>query len=147
MADYLTDSNILLRVGDPKSPLYTLTNTAINLLKAQSARICIVPQNLYEFYVVATRPASARGGLGITPAQAKTEMIRLRGIFDFRPDTADIFTEWADLVTLYGVSGVAAHDARLVAAMQVHGIANLLTFNAADFVRYTHITVLHPQNI
>ncbi len=144
---YLADTNLLLRLANVNDPLYQATDTAIQKLTAQGDTLTLFPQCLYEFYAVATRPASARGGLGYLPAQAKTEMARLRGIFDFRPDTAAVFTEWVDLVASYGVSGVAAHDARLVAAMQVHGIANLLTFNTADFARYANITFLHPQHI
>ena len=41
----------------------------------------------------------------------------------------------------------AAHDARLVAAMSVHGINHLLTFNIADFKRYPAITVLSPNSV
>jgi predicted nucleic acid-binding protein len=40
-------------------------------------------------------------------------------------------------------SGKASHDARLVAAMKVHGITHVLTFNVDDFKRY-EISVLHP---
>jgi hypothetical protein len=39
------------------------------------------------------------------------------------------------------VIGVQVHDACLVAAMNVHSIGNLLTFNTADFVRYGLNTV------
>jgi len=59
-------------------------------------------------------------------------------------DTPAIFPAWEYLVTSYAVSGKNAHDARLVAAMQVHGIDQLLTFNVTDFQRYPMITVLDP---
>ncbi len=147
MADYLPDTNLLLRIGDANSPLYTVINDSINTLRARGDRVYFVPQNLYEFYVVATRPASARGGFGMTPATATAEMNRLRSTFIFRADTADVFTEWANLVDVYGVSGVQAHDARIVAAMRVHGISNLLTFNTPDFIRYPFINVIHPANV
>ena len=39
------------------------------------------------------------------------------------------------------------HDARLVAAMIVHGIPNLLTFNLPDFKRFTEITVISPEEV
>ena len=35
-------------------------------------------------------------------------------------------------------------DARLVAAMTVHGVRHVLTFNGEDFSRYPGITVLDP---
>ena len=147
MATILADTNILLRLGDPNSPLHQLVNHAVNQLKTMGDIICIVPQNLYEFYTVATRPSSARGGLGLTPEQAEIEINRLQALFNFLPDTADVFTEWLSLVSRYSVSGVQAHDARLVAAMRVHSLPSLLTFNVADFTRYDQIDVLDPATI
>jgi len=44
----------------------------------------------------------------------------------------------------YGVSGKKTHDARLVAAMTIQGIAHILTFNSADFARYPGITAIEP---
>jgi predicted nucleic acid-binding protein len=38
------------------------------------------------------------------------------------------------------------HDARLVAAMNVHGVRRILTFNTDDFARYG-IEVLHPSSL
>ena len=61
------------------------------------------------------------------------------------PDTDRIYPEWEALVTAYAVSGKPAHDARLVAAMQVHGLDAILTFNTADFTRFASITVLDPM--
>jgi len=40
-----------------------------------------------------------------------------------------------------------AHDARLVAAMNVRGVSHILTFNGADFSRYTNITVIDPNSL
>jgi predicted nucleic acid-binding protein len=36
----------------------------------------------------------------------------------------------------YGVSGVQVYDARLAAAMIVHNVTHILTFNTSDFARY-----------
>jgi predicted nucleic acid-binding protein len=38
-------------------------------------------------------------------------------------------------------------DARLVAAMRVHGVKRILTFNDKDFVRYTDIEAVHPRSV
>jgi predicted nucleic acid-binding protein len=38
-------------------------------------------------------------------------------------------------------------DARLVAAMNVHAITSILTFDVDDFKRYPGIRVLHPQDV
>lgn len=42
----------------------------------------------------------------------------------------------------HGVSGKNTHDARIVAAMNVHGVVNLLTFNRDDFKRYSGMSCL-----
>jgi len=41
--------------------------------------------------------------------------------------------------------GVKVHDARIVAAMLVHGITHVLTLDEHDFVRYPGITAVHPR--
>jgi predicted nucleic acid-binding protein len=53
--------------------------------------------------------------------------------------------EWRRLVGAHAVSGKSAHDARLVAAMKVHGITHILTFNSGDFGRYPEVTVIEPS--
>src|SRR5260370_41264672 len=40
-----------------------------------------------------------------------------------------------------------AHDARLVAAMEVHGITAILTFDKSGFSRYPGIEVVHPEQV
>jgi predicted nucleic acid-binding protein len=119
---------------------------AVAALRLQGEELCVVPQNLYEFWAVCTRPA-AQNGLGLAVAAARGEMTRLMGLFVLREDTPAIFREWERLVVAHQVSGKNAHDARLVAAMAVHGISRLLTFNAGDFQRYPGIVVVTPQQV
>src|SRR5216110_2145053 len=52
------------------------------------------------------------------------------------PDSLAVHEEWRKLLVTYGVSGVQVHDARLAAAMRVHGVKRILTFNDRDFARY-----------
>jgi hypothetical protein len=47
----------------------------------------------------------------------------------------------------HGVTGKKAHDTRLVAAMMVHGVTHLLTFNIEDFKQYSNITLVHPEDV
>jgi predicted nucleic acid-binding protein len=63
------------------------------------------------------------------------------------PEPAGIFHEWERLVTTYRVSGKNVHDARIVAAMNLHGLKRILTFNVADFARYPNTDVVHPQSV
>ena len=48
-------------------------------------------------------------------------------------------------VAQHSVRGAKVHDTRLVAAMNVHSVRSLLTFNSDDFVRFG-IEVLHPTS-
>ncbi len=68
-------------------------------------------------------------------------------IVNFQLDTSAIFTQWEKLVVKYQVLGKQAHDTRLVAAMLVHGMTHLLTFNTSDFRRFSEITAIDPRSI
>ena len=85
--------------------------------------------------------------MGLTPEQARAELDGIENFFTVVGESVDVYDAWKNLVTLHGVSGVEAHDARLVAAMKVYGITRILTFNARDFARYKDIEVAHPQTI
>jgi predicted nucleic acid-binding protein len=49
-------------------------------------------------------------------------------------------------VIKHEVIGNRVYDARLVAAMTMHGIGRILTFNAEDFARYG-VEVMHPSAV
>ena len=72
---------------------------------------------------------------------------RLESMLDFFPDTPAIYIEWRRLVSARSVSGRQVHDARLVAAMNLHGVSNVLTFNVSDFRRYSEVTAVHPRQV
>jgi len=83
-------------------------------------------------------------GLEMTTAQSQTELRRIKSLFRFLPDSAMVHEEWERLVAQQAVSGKNTYDARLVAAMIVHGINEVLIFNGGDFKRYSGITILAP---
>lgn len=143
---YLIDTNVLLRLVQDSHPMHDVAAASIRKLLADDQELFITPQNLIEFWAVATRPANYNG-LGLTIDEAVRELLQLKSIFTLRPDTATIFAEWENLVKLHRVSGRQAHDARIVAAMLDHGIRNLLTFNANDFKRYNEISIQAPDGI
>jgi predicted nucleic acid-binding protein len=80
-------------------------------------------------------------------ATAQKELAELRALFRVLPYTADVLPAWERIVVAQGVSGKQAHDAHLVALMQVHSVMSILTFNGEDFSRYPGITVLKPEEI
>jgi predicted nucleic acid-binding protein len=142
----LLDTNILGRMAEVGHPQHRAAVDATDVLVRRGDIPCLVPQVLYEFWVVATRPLQANG-LGLTVGQAAAELTRLKSLFPLQPDSPAVYPEWERLVTAHQVAGKNAHDARLVAAMVCHGITHLLTFNIQDFVRYPGITALDPTTI
>jgi predicted nucleic acid-binding protein len=141
----LLDTNVLVRLAQDTSPLHAIAKSSVDAWQRHGESLHIVPQNLYEFWVVCTRPAgSPHNGLGLTIAQAEAERSRALSLFTFLPDTSAVYTEWERLVVSQQVKGKNAHYARLVAAMMAHGITHLLTFNLPDFSRYSSIKILDP---
>jgi|SRR5579863_2457384 len=142
----LVDTSVLIRTLQPHHSLFVPADRAVRLLPAQGRELHIVAQNLIELWVVATRPLG-ENGLGMTAAEAASELERIKSMFFFLPETPAIYPAWEALVIEHQVIGKPAHDARLVAAMQVHGITAILTFDRTGFSRYPGIEVIHPEKV
>jgi predicted nucleic acid-binding protein len=146
MADYLVDSNVLLRRIQSSSPHYPAARRALRTLYEQGDTLCITSQNLLAFWSVATRSV-ARGGLALTPSQAQHHLRRFRRLFRFLPDVPDIFVEWETIVSSSGITDTQVFDARLYAVMRVYGLTHILTFNTTDFLPFTGINIVDPQTV
>lgn len=138
------DTNILLRAIEVGDPMHEAAVRAVAGLLTAGEALVVTPQIVAEFWSVATRPRE-RNGIGLTPDAAGAELEQIHAFFTVLPESRDVYDIWRDLVTRHGVSGVAAHDARLVAAMKVHGITRILTFKRSDFARYPDVEVVDPQ--
>jgi predicted nucleic acid-binding protein len=145
---YLLDTNILVRLANPQSPQEPLARKSIRYLLEEGHTLVTGSQVIQEFFTVATRPLSARGGLGMSVPKV------LEHISDFE-EAVSLLSEvplhniWLRLVSKYEISGVAAHDARLAAFMIAHQISHILTFNDKDFSRYAPegIIAVTPQSV
>jgi len=140
------DTNILTRLSQPTDPAHGTARSAVVKLQAAGRDLGLVPQNLYEFWSVATRPV-ANNGLGLTVPECRAEIIRFRSLFALRPDDPSLVNVWEAIVVAHDCKGKVAHDARLVAAMQTHRLAEILTFNTADFARFPVITAIDPATV
>ncbi len=139
----LIDTNVLLRLMQPQHTQYSTAAAALAELGRQNADLCIAPQNLVELWVVATRPTSLNG-LGMSPLTIAAQLRTMKGMFRILEGKAGVADAWEKLVGKHLVSGKLAHDAHLVAAMQVYGVTDILTFNVTDFRRFSAINVLDP---
>ena len=145
---YLVDTNVLLRFADQNHSFHANIRSAVRTLRANGHSLCCAPQNFVEFWNVATRPID-RNGFGLTPEKADRLLRLTERLFPLLPDSPAVYREWRRLVVSFRVSGIQVHDARIVAAMLVHGVTHILTLNTIDFVWYETrgIVVVNPTTV
>jgi predicted nucleic acid-binding protein len=146
----LLDTNLLGRITDSRDPQCSVARHAISSLFRRGDQLAIVPQNLYEFWAIATRAKGAaptgENGLGMSIEQASQWVRFFQRRFTLLADRNDLVARWLSLVTQLRIKGFRTHDARLVAAMQSYGIARILTFNARDFANLP-VTLVDPAAV
>jgi predicted nucleic acid-binding protein len=144
---YFADTNILLRLVDKSDSFHLTVRQAVRNLRGRHEKIYTASQNLAEFWNVCTRPTKARGGYGLDIAETTHRVKVIERLITTLDDSPKIHQEWKRLVVAYSVMGVQVYDARLVAAMNVYGIQNIITLNLSDFARYSGINPIHPKDV
>ena len=129
---YLVDTNIWLRIIQIENPSSVMAKNAVEVLLRQGHELHFVPQVIAEFWNACTRPAD-RNGFGFSHHEAKEEVERLEQLLFLCEEVPEIYPIWKMLIERYQVRGVKVHDTRLVAAMLVHDLTHLLSFNIKDF--------------
>jgi predicted nucleic acid-binding protein len=142
----LVDTNVLLRLAQPNHRQYRSAVDGVARARLAGEALYVTPQNIAEFWAAATRPVGAANGLGLAAATVAAEIGTIERLFQLAADDPAIYPIWKGLVVGHQVLGTRVYDARLVAAMLVHGIGRILTFNVADFARYG-VAVLHPAAV
>lgn len=140
----LVDTNVLVRLTEAAHFHHPTAKSAVLSLRQSGHHLCIVPQVLYEFWAVATRPTDSNG-LGMAIEETQDSIQQMKRSFRLLRDERAIFERWEQLVIDHSVKGKQTHDCRLSAAMLRQGISHLLTFNPQDFARYVHVMVIDPQ--
>ncbi len=143
---YLVDSNVLLRWVKPDHSDYPAIVSATDAILRHDGILCYTSQNVAEFWNACTRPVD-RNGYGLSPQETDHRARFFEEQLRLLPDSLAVHEEWRKLLVTQSVSGVQVHDARLVAAMRVHGVKRILTFNAKDFARYVDIEAVHPRSV
>lgn len=142
----LIDTGILLRAFDADFEEYRLVRRALRTLVVRQERLVVALQNLAEFWNVSTRPIDKNGyGLSVDRANRRTRWIEQ--FCEVVTEDNASFQIWKSLLTTHSVTGIAVHDARLVAVMLARQISDVLTLNERDFRRYSGITVLTPGDL
>jgi predicted nucleic acid-binding protein len=146
IASCLVDTNILLRITRRSDPQHKIVDAALARLAGQGTTLYYTHQNIAELWNAMTRPVD-RNGLGLSVAETEREVRAIEGGMVLLPDNEAVYREWRRIVVQHSVSGVQVHDARLAAAMHVHGVSHILTLNVADFGRFDGLTAMHPNSV
>src|SRR5947209_467346 len=117
----LTDTNILARVAQPGHPMHADSLSSLKRLRKRGEVLCVLPQVVYELWVVCTRPPE-QNGLGMTSERVNSEIDQIEHLFVVLRDERAIYDHWRKVVVDYRVLGKKAHDARLVAGMRRHAV-------------------------
>ena len=137
----LLDTNIILRSKQSASLHYQEVTQKLIELVTSGEELCICPQIIYEFYVVATRPID-KNGLGLSTEIASNEIENITKTYTLLEDNKFVYHNWLELVSKHNVIGKTAHDTRIVALMKSYEIQKLYTLNKSDFRRFEPLITL-----
>lgn len=143
----LADTGILLRLLDRTDPMHADARRAVRVLRQRGDACVTSPQNAAEFWNVCTRPATARGGLGLDVVETDRRLRLIERLIQVFPDAPAAYAHWRRLTVGASVMGVQSHDARVAAFMVAYGLTHVLTLNPSDFLRFPGIVVLTPAGV
>jgi predicted nucleic acid-binding protein len=143
---YLLDTNVAVRSVMPFDSLHGVCVGAIDKLVDRNERLVVASQVLAEAWSLLTRPATSRGGYGLSPDQTDVRIDMILNIAVCLQEPTDIWDEHRRLLKLHSVPGVNVHDCRLAAWCLLHGIDFILTLNSRDFARFG-VTAVNPADV
>ena len=143
---YLIDTKILLRISREEDRQHKMIGEALSELERLGSVLCYSLQNIAEFWNVCTRTME-RNGFGLDAAETNLRVDYIERTMTFLPENEQVYWLWRRLVLAHGVRGVQVHDAHPAATMQAHGVSRILTLNRPDFLRYTAVEAVHPNQV
>ncbi len=105
----LVDTNVLLRLRQPGHAHRPIALAALQRLRERRCEVCIVPQVVYEYWAVCTRPSSERDGLSLSVADVARDVAELKRLFEFLDNEAGIYQHWEQVVVAAQVKGKLTH--------------------------------------
>lgn len=130
------DTNVLVYATAAGAPFHVQARAALARL-ASSEPIAISYQILREYMAVTTRPQVWAKALTLVEAITDTETFSRR--FTVLEDGVAVWEQFVLLSRGFPFGGRQVHDANIVATMLAHGETRLLTFNEADFRRFSSV--------
>ena len=129
------DTNVLVKARILEAPDHETARASLQRAFEEPEALRISRQVLREYLAVVTRPQAWPVAIG--REEAIDDLERLVAAYEVLED-GPVVTDWLVLLCReVPVGGRQIHDANIVATMLAYGEHRLLTFNVADFRRYS----------
>ena len=135
-----------MRAVHRADPACTTAINALRVLGSSGHRLCVLPQNLAEFWFACTRPIESNG-LGYSFARTRRYVATFEPFFELFYETPEVYHEWRRLLDKHEIQGRQLFDARLAAATTAYGFDYVLTFDVTHFKCYSDIALVHPADV
>jgi len=142
----LLDTNVAIRAVLPLEAEYAAIRKAMDRLTANGEIFVVSAQVLGEMWNLCTRPATARGGYGLTLLETDTVITEIVTLSKLLPEPPDLWAKQHRLLVTCAVSGVETHDCRIAAWCLLMGVDRILTLNDRDFKRFG-VDTIHPDQV
>lgn len=137
------DTNVLVYASLATAPFHQTAFQALQNLTILGSTLWISRQVLREYLATLSRPQSFTSPL--PTAVLISDLLYFQSRFQIAEDGPAVTSALLQLINQTPVGGRQVHDANIVATMQTHSIQNLLTYNVADFRRFSSmITITSP---
>lgn len=139
------DTNVLVNSVYDQAEHFAASRALLETAKSEDAGLCLLPQNVAEFYAAVTNAKRV--------SEPKPPEIALAAIDDFLalpgitllPVPSDIVDRLLALLRRRPVTATKVYDLQLIAAMLGNGVTRVYTFNSQDFEPFEEIDVLVPE--
>ena len=138
------DTNVLVYAIAQDDPHHAASRRLLDAVAAGLMPACVFPQNLLEFYAVATN--SRRMAPPLTATQALTEIRNLRAIFPVVMPKESSLDCLLELAASAPTMAADIFDAFIAAQMVDAGINAVCTHNARDFAGFS-VSAMTPEEI
>ena len=129
------DTNVLVNSRIPGAPHHDAARAGLERAFRDTEPLRVSRQVIREYLAVVTRPQT--WPVAITREEALEDVSRLIRSFQILEDGPAVTELLVELCRDIPAGGRQIHDANIVATMLARGEGRLLTFNTADFRRYS----------
>jgi predicted nucleic acid-binding protein len=136
------DTNVLVYANQELAEFHERASARLIDLDQPGTPLWVGRQILREYLAVITRQHGR--GAALTAPFAVGRVRQFASLFGVAEDGPEVTKILLDLPARFPTAGRQVHDANIVATMLAHRINRLLTFNTADFKRFSGLIRLEP---